>query len=306
MTTAANESKELVTLAVIGCGHRGKNYAVYAVDEPGSCKIVAIAEPRPKTRQSFAQEHNVDDSLVFNHWEDLLMASAETIETLGRRLADAVIVAVQDDMHREVVMAFAAQGYHILCEKPMATSLRDCLAMEEAVKKAGIIFGMGHVLRYSPYTKAITEIVRSGTLGELVNAVHVEPVGYYHFAHSYVRGNWSKEAKGSFSLMTKSCHDIDILCHWFSPAMPIRVSSFGSLHHFKRDKKPAAAGGALRCLECPIARECPYDAKKIYLDPVSRGVTSWPASTLVDGIPDLENITDALRKGPYVSVPPPA
>jgi hypothetical protein len=49
------------------------------------------------------------------------------------------------------------------------------------------------VLRYSPYNKAVTEVVRSGTLGELVNAVHVEPVGYYHFAHSYVRGTQTLE-----------------------------------------------------------------------------------------------------------------
>src|SRR6267378_6526049 len=89
------------------------------------------------------------------------------------------------------------------------------------------------VLRYSPYTRAITDIVRSGQLGQLVNAQHIEPVGHWHFAHAYVRGNWSKEAESSFSLMTKSCQyvldpigqrpeppinssssDIDILCHW--------------------------------------------------------------------------------------------
>ncbi|KAL4075978.1 hypothetical protein V8B97DRAFT_1862915 [Scleroderma yunnanense] len=297
--SVANESRELVTLAVIGCGQRGKNYAKYALSEPTSCKIVAIAEPRQQTCQLFAQAHKIDDALVFNDWEDLLKASAETIETLGRRLADGVIVAVHDRMHRDVVLAFAAQGYHILCEKPMATSLRDCFEMEATVKKAGIIFGMGHVLRYSPYTKAITEIVRSGTLGELVNAVHVEPVGFYHFAHSYVRGNWARESRSSFSLMTKSCHDIDILCHWLSPATPTRVSSFGSLHHFTKDHKPARAGSAVRCMECPMERECPYSAKKIYLDPVCRGETGWPVSTLVDGIPDIENITDALHNGPY-------
>jgi len=47
-------------------------------------------------------------------------------------------------MHLEVVLAFAEQGYHILCEKPMATSLEDCIKMENAIKKAGTIFGMGH------------------------------------------------------------------------------------------------------------------------------------------------------------------
>lgn len=61
------------------------------------------------------------------------------------------------------------------------------------------------VMRYSPYSQEISEIVQAGRLGRLINLVQVEPVGYYHFAHSYVRGNWAKEDKSSFSLMTKSC-----------------------------------------------------------------------------------------------------
>ena len=61
------------------------------------------------------------------------------------------------------------------------------------------------VLRYSPYTRALTEVIRSGELGRLINVVHVEPVGFYHFAHSYVRGNWAKEQDSCFSLMTKGC-----------------------------------------------------------------------------------------------------
>ncbi|KAF9008907.1 hypothetical protein BDQ17DRAFT_1388604 [Cyathus striatus] len=278
-------STEPITLAVVGCGQRGKAYATYALASPTLCKVVAIAEPRPKTQQHFAHLHNVDNTL--------------TIATVGKRLADAVVIAVQDHEHLDVALAFAEQGYHILCEKPMATTLEDCLRMESAVKKAGIIFGMGHVLRYSPYNKELTSIVRSGDLGELVNIVHMEPVGYYHFAHSYVRGNWSSEKKSSFSLMTKSCHDIDILCHWLAPATPTRVSSFGSLKHFCKAAKPKAAGDATRCLDCCIEAECPYSAKKIYLEPVSNGKVGWPAETLVDGVPDIENIAEALMNGPY-------
>lgn len=295
----ASLPNEPITLAVIGCGQRGTNYAEYALSHPKKCKVVAIAEPRPNTRDIFARNHKLDRTLVFNDWQELLKASADTIQTIGKRLVDAVIVAVQDHMHCEVVSAFAAQGYHILCEKPMATSLQDCLQMEQAVKNASIIYGAGHVLRYSPYSKAVTEVVRSGQLGELINVVHIEPVGYFHFAHSYVRGHWKKETESSFSLMTKCCHDIDILCHWLYPAIPTRVSSFGSLQHFRKEKKPLAAGAATRCLECSIEQDCPYSAKKIYLEPVSRGNTHWPVSTIVDGIPDIENITGALRNGPY-------
>ncbi|THV08708.1 NAD(P)-binding protein [Dendrothele bispora CBS 962.96] len=289
---------EPVTVVVIGCGQRGKAYARYALLSPEACKIVAIAEPRPQTRSRFAAQHNVDKTLVFSDWKELHAASAETINTVGKRLADAVIICVQDHMHVEVAVAFAEQGYHILCEKPMATSLEGCIRMEEVVKKAGIIFGMGHVMRYSPYSQEITAIVQSGALGRLINIVQVEPVGHYHFAHSYVRGNWGKEKNSSFSLMTKSCHDIDIICHWMgSPA--VRASSFGSLQHFRKSSKPGEAGTATRCLDCKIEKECPYSAKRIYLDRVSSGETGWPVSPLVDGIPDIENVTAALKTGPY-------
>ncbi|KAF5321373.1 hypothetical protein D9619_000766 [Psilocybe cf. subviscida] len=288
-----------VTLAVVGCGQRGKAYSRYALEFPDKCKVIAIAEPRPKTQRNFANIHKVDKTLVFDTWQDLLAASADTIGTIGKRLADAVIIAVQDELHAEVATAFAKQEYHILCEKPMATTIEDCLKMETAIKDTGKVFGMGHVMRYSPYSQEITQIIQSGALGELINIVQVEPVGHYHFAHSYVRGNWNQEASSSFALMTKCCHDIDLICHWFLPAVPVKISSFGSLKHFRKSAKPEAAGNATRCLECPIEKECPYSAKRIYLDPVYQGNTHWPASTIVDGIPDIENITSALKDGPY-------
>jgi len=117
---------------------------VYAIQSPECLKVVAIAEPRPQTRKLFAKLHGVDQTLVFNTWQELIVASAETINTIGKRLADAVIIAVQDHQHAEVTKAFAEQGYHILCEKPMATSIQECLAMESVVKQSGKIFGMGH------------------------------------------------------------------------------------------------------------------------------------------------------------------
>lgn len=53
------------------------------------------------------------------------------------------------------------------------------------------------------------------------------------------------------------------------------------------------------CLDCKIERECPYSAKKIYLERIERGHTDWPVSVIVDGHPTVDNVKDALLNGPY-------
>ena len=63
-------------------------YAQYALSHPHECKVVAIAEPRPKTQRQFADLHSVDQTLVFTTWRDLLAASTETITTVGSKIGN--------------------------------------------------------------------------------------------------------------------------------------------------------------------------------------------------------------------------
>src|ERR1700761_578122 len=98
----------------------------------------------------------------------------------------------------------------------------------------------------------------------------------------------------------------------------MRITSFGSLSHFKKSAKPHEAGSAVRCLDCTIQDTCPYSAKtgkylntvtmphyvyfgqtKVYLHSTRMGHVGWPIAPLVDGIPDIENVTEALHDGPY-------
>ncbi|GFN77105.1 hypothetical protein PoB_000361100 [Plakobranchus ocellatus] len=123
-----------------------------------------------------------------------------------------------------------------------------------------------------------------------------ELVGFWRFAHSFVRGNWRNSSSSSFSLLAKSCHDVDLINHWMAPKCCTSVSSFGHLTHFTKENKPAEA--ASRCLDCPIEQECPYSAKKIYIDAYKAGVRGWPIKDITEVV-DLENITEALCKGPY-------
>ena len=54
-----------------------------------------------------------------------------------------------------------------------------------------------HVLRYTPFYKAVKAFIKSGKLGEVINVVHTEGVGNVHISHSFVRGNWRKEEESS-------------------------------------------------------------------------------------------------------------
>lgn len=94
------------------------------------------------------QAHKVSPEYVFDDWKQLLAAAdahdAQRKDDEDPRYVDGIVVTVQDHMHAEVVIPFAQRGYHILCEKPMATTPEECIRMTDEVEKAGIIFGMGH------------------------------------------------------------------------------------------------------------------------------------------------------------------
>ena len=276
-----------VTLLIIGAGSRGSGYGDWVKQHPDRAKVVGVAEPRDFYRNRMAETHNIPPQNVFTDWQEAAQRE---------RFADAVIIATQDRMHAEPAIAFAQKGYHMLLEKPMAPNEQDCHRIVSSVIKSNIIFAVCHVMRYTPYTRQLKSIVDSGQIGEVVCIQHLEPVGYWHQAHSFVRGNWRNEAESSFMLLAKSCHDLDWI-RYMMGARCTKVASFGSLYHFNRDNKPD--GAAERCLDCPIESTCPYSAKKIYIeDRVKKGKTGWPTDVLTPDV-TVEGVTEALRTGPY-------
>ena len=275
-----------VTMLVIGAGGRGTTYGDYATAHPDLAQVVGVAEPRDYYRNQMARVHGIPPRNVFTDWRQV---------TRRKRFADAALICTQDSMHVAPAIALAKKGYHILLEKPMATNPRDCRRVAAAVEKAGVLFAVCHVLRYTDYTQQLKALIDSGAIGDVVSIQHLEPVGYWHQAHSFVRGNWRNEALSSPMLLSKSCHDLDWI-RYIVGARCLSVSSFGSLFHFRKECRPA--GAADRCLDCTVEPACPYSAKRIYIGRVERGQTGWPVDMVT---PDttVEGVMKALREGPY-------
>jgi predicted dehydrogenase len=274
-----------VALLVVGAGQRGRAYARHAV-RSGAGRVVAVAEPDPGRRDRFAREFGLPADRVFDSWAELH----------GReRLADAAIVATQDRDHEEPAVLLAGQGYHLMLEKPMAPMAGPAARIAEAVQRAGILFAVCHVLRYTPYTDVVKGVLDSGRIGRVVSIQHLEPVGWWHHAHSFVRGPWRDTASSSPMLLAKSCHDIDWLLYLAGqPAR--RVSSFGGLSHFRPAEKPAGAADV--CLDCPVEPDCPYSAKRLYFARLADDPDGWPLS-VVTPVATEEALVAALRSGPY-------
>lgn len=271
-------------VVVIGAGNRGSTYSSYASDHPELMKIVGVAEPIPERRNRFKTQFQIPEKQCFTTWEEVFRVP---------RFADAVIVSTPDRLHFGPAMKAMELGYHVLLEKPISPSMDECIAIANQAKKTGVIVAVCHVLRYTPYFKKIKSILESRQLGEIVSMDHFEPVGYWHMAHSYVRGNWRKESESSFMLMAKSCHDLDMI-RWLMDKPCRQIASFGSLHHFKPENAPP--GSTLRCTDgCKAEPDCPYSALKLYLDMNRKG---WPVSVITEDT-TLEGRMKALKEGPY-------
>ncbi|ETT62316.1 Gfo/Idh/MocA family oxidoreductase [Paenibacillus sp. FSL H8-0457] len=272
-----------VKVALIGAGLRGINYMDYALQHPHEMEVVAVAEPNRQRREQFQERHGLEDAACFENWNDFFTAP---------KVADAVFICTQDKQHFEPTMRALETGYHVLLEKPMSPDPEECIRMGEMASQAGLVFSICHVLRYTPFFSTIKELLEREAIGRLMSIQHNENVGYWHQAHSFVRGNWRRTEDSSPMILAKSCHDLDMLL-WLADSDCVRVSSFGSLGHFTAAQAPA--GAPKRCLDgCPVSDECLYYAPDHYLTED----TNWPTSAISDDM-SYDARYQALLEGPY-------
>ncbi len=280
-----------LTAIIVGAGHRALTYALYAHEHPDELKIVGVADPTLFRRESVAREYKLTPEQLYNDANEL---------AAHPKRADFIINGTMDQDHVPTALPLLARGYDMLLEKPMATSEEELAQLAEAAKKYNCKVSICHVLRYTPFYTAIREEVLAGAIGEVLNVQAVEHVSYHHMAMGFVRGKWNrKDVCQSTMLMSKSCHDLDVITWMKSGVAPVKVSSMGGDFQFREDKAPAGAG--TRCLvDCPIEADCLYSAKKHYIDhPVRWEQYVWHPIEEIEN-PTIEDKIESLKgDNPY-------
>ncbi len=144
----------MIRLGIIGAGTMGRLYAHAYIQHPGTT-VSAICDLHEAPARGLADEFGVD--AVFTSYQQMLEDTA----------LDAVVVATPDFAHRDPVIACLDAGKHVLCEKPMATTVADCRLMLEAVERSGKQLMVNFGNRHRPASKLLKQRLEAGELGAI-------------------------------------------------------------------------------------------------------------------------------------------
>jgi 1,5-anhydro-D-fructose reductase (1,5-anhydro-D-mannitol-forming) len=238
---------------IIGCGWVARDYVAPGILDAPHARLVALHDPDPDAMRAIAA----------------LAPGAACRANLDQFLdapgLDAVYIATPNHLHRPLCEAAARAGKHVLCEKPMATTLADAEAMTRACRDAGVSYGTAFDQRFQARHRLLREIVAAGRLGTVTAArIHyacwtpADWVPPSQAAHDNWRIDPARAGGGAF--IDLAPHGLDLL-QWLlgEPLVEVACLFQRRVHDYPVDDGAALVGrfqgGALLTLN--VAYNCP-------------------------------------------------
>lgn len=148
-----------VGFAIVGIGHLSINQILPAFGHSKFCKPVALVSGSPDKARKIAAQYGIKPSAIYSY---------ENYEQLAQNLEVKVVyIVLPNSMHAEYTVRGAKIGKHVLCEKPMATSIADCEKMIAACRTSNVKLMIAYRQQYEPMNREIVNRIRSGKLGTL-------------------------------------------------------------------------------------------------------------------------------------------
>jgi myo-inositol 2-dehydrogenase / D-chiro-inositol 1-dehydrogenase len=206
-----------VGVGLVGAGFVAGLHAA-AFEHVPSAQVLAVASATDAHARRFAAEHNI--SSHYSDYQKLLEDDAIAV----------ISVALPNQLHRDVVVAAASAGKHVICEKPLARTLAEADEMIAACEEAGVLLMYAEELCFAPKYVRAKELVDEGALGR----VFMVQQGEQHFGpHS--DWFWDVERSGGGVLMDMGCHAIEF-SRWIydKPAVESVTAELGTFVHADR------------------------------------------------------------------------
>lgn len=202
-------------VGIVGCGNISSNH-ISAFAAMDGVEVIGVCDVAPERARAMAAARGIEHAVD----------SVRALLDLG---LDIVSVCTPHPTHEEVVLAAAAAGVHVLCEKPIAIDIASAQRMVDACDAAGVKLGVLFQRRFWPAAQALRTAIDDGTLGTPVMGqaqvmLHREPE--YYSADRW-RGTWATDGGGV--LMTQAIHYIDLL-QWYLGEV---AEVYGAINTFK-------------------------------------------------------------------------
>jgi predicted dehydrogenase len=167
-------------------------------------EFIAAYSPNAKRRERFAQKY--PDIRCYGDYSAMLTDPE----------VEAVYIATPVYTHASLTLEAANRGKHILCEKPMALTLQECVEMVDAARDNAVVLQVAYMMRYHPAHQYIGEQILSGSLGN-IQYVHLERTAFVDFKSadfpSYRKWFVNKSMSGGGAFMDLGSHLLDLLIY---------------------------------------------------------------------------------------------
>ena len=150
---------ERVGFAVVGLGRLSLEQLLPAFAQCKKAKLTALVSGAPDKAKQVAAQYGISEKNIYDYQNyDKLKDNPDV---------QAIYIVLPNGMHREFVVRGAAAGKHILCEKPMATSSKECQEMIAACAEAGRKLMIAYRIQYEPYNRLVREMIKNKQFGDV-------------------------------------------------------------------------------------------------------------------------------------------
>lgn len=240
---------ETVVVGLVGCGSQGRVLLEACMPIP-DVKFVAVCDIWP-----YNLRYGANYLQKFGHQPSSHEDFDEFLAAGKDKGMQAVIIATPDIWHSPYTVKALQAGFHVYCEKMMSNTVEGARAMVRAMRETGRLLQIGHQRRSNPrYLHALTQIMRSGMLGRVVNVggqwnrsirgsvdltwpekfalpqATLEKFGYANM-REFRNWRWFRKYSGG-PISDLGAHQIDIF-GWFLNARPKTVMASGGSDYFK-------------------------------------------------------------------------
>ncbi len=213
--SASAESDRKLGYCIVGLGRISMQHFMPACKMSQNARVTALVSGHREKAEKMAAEYNVPAKNIYSY--------QSYDEIAGNRDIDAVYIALPNSMHAEYTIRAANAGKHVLCEKPMATAVKDCQSMIAACDAAGKKLMIAYRCQYEPTNLRAIQMLRDGMLGsvqtiESANGFNIQP------------GEWrlNKKMAGGGPLMDVGIYSLNA-CRYLTAEEPAHVEGYCSV-----------------------------------------------------------------------------